>query len=92
MDSVALAFASGAAAVLSLTTGLPSVLVGGMVALALLPPAATLGLTLGQRRRAEAQMKRKPKSQTPRPGPRHSRRALTIRYFPATTRNRSAAS
>lgn len=48
IDSVALALASGAAAALSLTTGLPSVLVGVMVAVALLPPAATLGLMLGQ--------------------------------------------
>jgi len=47
LDSVALALASGAAAVLSITTGLPSVLVGVMVAVALLPPAATLGLMLG---------------------------------------------
>jgi len=46
LDSVALALASGAAAVLSLTTGLPSVLVGVMVAVALLPPAAALGLML----------------------------------------------
>lgn len=48
LDSVALALASGAAAALSLTTGLSSVLVGVMVAVALLPPAATLGLMLGQ--------------------------------------------
>ncbi len=48
LDSMALALASGAAAALSLTTGLPSVLVGVMVAVALLPPAATLGLTLGR--------------------------------------------
>lgn len=47
-DSVALALASGAAAALSLTTGLSSVLVGVMVAVALLPPAATLGIMLGQ--------------------------------------------
>lgn len=47
LDSVALALASGAAAVLSLTTGLPTALVGVMVAVALLPPAATLGLMLG---------------------------------------------
>jgi uncharacterized hydrophobic protein (TIGR00341 family) len=47
LDSVALALASGAAAVLSLTTGLSSVLVGVMVAVALLPPTATLGLMLG---------------------------------------------
>jgi len=46
LDSVALALASGAAAVLSMTTGLPSVLVGVMVAVALLPPAAALGLML----------------------------------------------
>lgn len=46
MDSVALALASGAAATLSLTTGLSSVLVGVMVAVALLPPTATLGLML----------------------------------------------
>jgi len=45
--SVALALASGAAAALSLTTGLSSVLVGVMVAVALLPPAATVGLSLG---------------------------------------------
>jgi uncharacterized hydrophobic protein (TIGR00341 family) len=47
LDSVALALASGAAAALSLTTGLSSVLVGVMVAVALLPPAAVLGLMLG---------------------------------------------
>ncbi len=47
LDSVALALASGAAAVLSITRGLPSVLVGVMVAVALLPPTATLGLMLG---------------------------------------------
>jgi len=47
LDSVALALASGAAAVLSITTGLPSVLVGVMVAVALMPPAAALGLMLG---------------------------------------------
>ncbi len=47
MESIALALASGAAAALSLTTGLSSVLVGVMVAVALLPPATTLGLMLG---------------------------------------------
>ncbi|MGG7054791.1 TIGR00341 family protein [Nitrosomonas sp. ANs5] len=46
LDSVVLALASGAAAALSLTTSLSSVLVGVMVAVALLPPAATLGLML----------------------------------------------
>ena len=50
LDSIALAFASGAAAALSLSTGLPSVLVGVMVAVALLPPAATFGLMLGHAR------------------------------------------
>lgn len=47
MDSVALALASGAAAVLSLTTGLSSTLVGVMVAVALLPPTAVMGMLLG---------------------------------------------
>jgi len=47
LDGVLLAFASGAAAVLSLTTGLSSALVGVMVAVALLPPTATLGMMLG---------------------------------------------
>lgn len=48
LDSVVLALASGAAAVLSLTTGLSSTLVGVMVAVALLSPTATLGLAIGQ--------------------------------------------
>lgn len=48
-DGVALALVSGAAAVLSLTTGLSSTLVGVMVAVALLPPAATLGFMLATR-------------------------------------------
>ena len=47
LDSMTLALASGAAAVISLTTGLSSVLVGVMVAVALLPPTATLGIMLG---------------------------------------------
>lgn len=46
LDSVVLALASGAAAALSMTTGLSSVLVGVMVAVALLPPAVTVGLML----------------------------------------------
>ncbi len=46
-DSIALAIASGAAAALSLTTGISSALVGVMVAVALLPPAATFGIMLG---------------------------------------------
>ncbi len=45
--SIALALASGAAAVLSLTMGASSALVGVMVAVALMPPAVTLGVTLG---------------------------------------------
>jgi len=47
LDSAVLAMASGAAAVISLTSGIPSILVGVMVAVALLPPAATMGLMLG---------------------------------------------
>lgn len=48
VDSAVLALASGAAAALSLTTRLSSVLVGVMVAVALLPPATTLGIMLGK--------------------------------------------
>lgn len=44
---VVLALASGAAAVMSLTTGVSTALVGVMVAVALLPPVATLGMMLG---------------------------------------------
>jgi len=47
-SAVVLALASGAAAALSLTSGLSSVLVGVMVAVALLPPATALGILLGQ--------------------------------------------
>ena len=47
LDSVALALASGAAAVLSLSSGVSTVLVGVMVAVALLPPTATMGLLAG---------------------------------------------
>lgn len=47
LGSIILALASGAAATLSLTTGLPGVLVGVMVAVALLPPAVTAGIMLG---------------------------------------------
>ena len=47
LDSVALALASGMAAALSLTKGLSSVLVGVMVAVAILPPAATMGIMIG---------------------------------------------
>lgn len=48
IDDILLALASGAAAALSLTSGLSSTLVGVMVAVALLPPAMTVGLMLGQ--------------------------------------------
>ncbi|MEM1412813.1 MAG: TIGR00341 family protein [Pseudomonadota bacterium] len=48
LDSVALALAAGAAGALSITAGVSSVLVGVMVAVALLPPAAAVGLSLGQ--------------------------------------------
>lgn len=54
MDGVALALASGAAAVLSLTTRLSTTLVGVMVAVALLPPTATLGMLLASGQAAPA--------------------------------------
>ena len=47
IDGIVLALASGAAAVLSLTSSWINSLVGVMVAVALLPPTATLGLMLG---------------------------------------------
>lgn len=47
LDSFALALAAGVAAALSVTAGVPSGLVGVMVAVALLPPAAAAGLFLG---------------------------------------------
>lgn len=46
-DGVTLAIASGAAAALSLTSGLAMTLVGVMVAVALMPPAVTLGMMSG---------------------------------------------
>ena len=46
-DGIALALASGAAAVLSLASGLSSALVGVMVAVALMPPAVTAAIMLG---------------------------------------------
>ena len=46
VDGLVLALSSGAAAALSLTTGLSGTLVGVMVAVALMPPAAAVGLTL----------------------------------------------
>jgi uncharacterized hydrophobic protein (TIGR00341 family) len=47
IDGIVLALASGAAAVLSLTSSWINSLVGVMVAVALLPPTATLGLMFG---------------------------------------------
>jgi len=46
-DGMAIALASGAAAALSLVSGVSSALVGVMVAVALLPPTAAIGLFLG---------------------------------------------
>lgn len=46
-DGMAIALASGAAAALSLVSGLSSTLVGVMVAVALLPPTSAMGLFLG---------------------------------------------
>jgi uncharacterized hydrophobic protein (TIGR00341 family) len=54
LGGVVLGLASGAAAVLSLTTGLSSTLVGVMVAVALLPPTSTMGMMLGAGRWQEA--------------------------------------
>lgn len=47
-ENVALALAAGAAAALSLTTGVSAVLVGVMVSVALLPPSVAIGLFLGK--------------------------------------------
>lgn len=47
LDGMALAIAAGAAAALSLTRGASATLVGVMVAAALLPPGAAVGLFLG---------------------------------------------
>ncbi len=47
ISSIAMAMASGAAAALSMTTGLSTVLVGVMVAVAILPPTAALGIMIG---------------------------------------------
>lgn len=47
LELIVLALASGAAGVLSITTGLSGALVGVMVAVALMPPAVAMGLYLG---------------------------------------------
>lgn len=49
-DSIALALASGAAGAISITTRVSSALVGVMVAVALMPPAAATGYMLGTER------------------------------------------
>ncbi len=54
ISAVFLALASGGAAVLSLTRGLSSVMVGVMVAVALLPPMAATGIFLGKGMLTEA--------------------------------------
>ena len=46
-EGIILAICAGAAGVLSLTTGVSTVLVGVMVAVALLPPATAVGIMLG---------------------------------------------
>jgi uncharacterized hydrophobic protein (TIGR00341 family) len=48
LEAMMLALASGAAAVISLASGQAGALVGVMVAVALLPPTATMGLMLGK--------------------------------------------
>ena len=53
--AIFVALASGAAAVLSMTTGVSSALVGVMVSVALLPPAAALGIFIGMQRFDDAQ-------------------------------------
>lgn len=54
LSGVVLALASGAAGVLSLTRGTSSILVGVMVAVALLPPVTTSGIMLGSGYYSEA--------------------------------------
>tara|TARA_R110002124_G_scaffold287216_1_gene471342 strand:- start:26134 stop:27174 length:1041 start_codon:yes stop_codon:yes gene_type:complete len=46
-DAIALALAAGVAGVLSLTSGVSSAMVGVMVAVAMMPPAVVLGISLG---------------------------------------------
>jgi len=47
-DTMALALAAGTAAALSVTAGVESILVGVMVAVALMPPATAIGLFIGK--------------------------------------------
>lgn len=53
-SDVLLALAAGSAGALALTTGVPTALVGVMVAVALLPPTAVVGLMIGSGRLAQA--------------------------------------
>ena len=53
-SDIVLALAAGAAATLSVTTGASGALIGVMVAVALMPPAVTLGMLLGLARWKEA--------------------------------------
>ncbi|MCO6186064.1 TIGR00341 family protein [Rhizobium sp. L1K21] len=54
ISGVILALSSGAAAALTMTTGIPLALVGVMVAVALLPPVAAAGIMLGSLEYAQA--------------------------------------
>jgi uncharacterized hydrophobic protein (TIGR00341 family) len=47
LGDIAIALAAGVAGTLSFTKGLPSALIGVMVAVALLPPTVTVGMLLG---------------------------------------------
>jgi len=47
LGDIVLALASGSAGALSYTMGLPSAIIGVMVAVALLPPAVTFGMLIG---------------------------------------------
>ena len=47
LADIVLALASGVAAALSITSGVPSVLIGVMVSVALIPPLVVFGLLLG---------------------------------------------
>ena len=47
LGDIALALASGCAGALSFTMGLPSAIIGVMVAVALLPPTVTFGMLIG---------------------------------------------
>lgn len=55
LSDIALALASGAAGALAFTTGISTVLIGVMVAVALLPPLVTFGLLMGSGKTAMAQ-------------------------------------